>query len=154
MSAPQGRGFFCSPSPESDVGVAKNAQQEASGGARQEGGGQDHVAPGSQSGPQGDAPGVHVDRAGRLLLHALHPAGPVHLHLGGGRSKVRVTVGVLGRRSNSLTLSTSKPMGRFSPPPCLLWILLSSCCRQISTSSSSSSLPPNSNMNWSRETRR
>lgn len=64
------------------MGVAKNTQEEAPGGARQEGGGQDHVAPGSQSGPQGHATGVHVDRAGRLLLHALHPAGSVYLHLG------------------------------------------------------------------------
>lgn len=64
------------------MGVANNAQEEVPGGARQEGGGQDHVAPGSQSGPQGHATGVHVDRAGHLLLYALHPAGSVDLHLG------------------------------------------------------------------------
>lgn len=72
----------CPASPEPDVGVAKNTQEEAPGSAWQEGGGQDHVAPGSQSGPQGHAAGVHVDRAGRLLLYALRPAASVHLHLG------------------------------------------------------------------------
>lgn len=88
MSVERERGFS-SASPEAEVGVAKNTQEEAPGGARQEGGGHDHVAPRSQSGPQGDATGVHVDRAGRLLLHALHPAGSVHLHLwaGGQRSR-------------------------------------------------------------------
>lgn len=67
--------------------------------------------------------------------------------------EVRFTgmLSVMCYRSNSLTLSTSKPMGRFSPPPCFLRILLSSCCRQISTSSS---LPPTSNENWRRQTGR
>lgn len=70
--------------PEPDVGMGEESQQEASRGARQEGGGQHHVAPGGQDGPQRHAARVHVDGAGRLLRHALHPAAAVHLHLRGG----------------------------------------------------------------------
>lgn len=52
-------------------------------GARQEGGGQHDVAARRQGGPQCHAAGVHVDGAGRLLHHVLHPAAAVHLHLRG-----------------------------------------------------------------------
>lgn len=77
-------------SPESDLGVGKEAQEEASRGTWQKGGGQHDVATRRQSPPQRHTAGVYVDRAGRLLRHTLHPAAAVHLHLGhkaGGRRK-------------------------------------------------------------------
>lgn len=62
--------------------MGEEAQEETSRGTRQEGGGQDNVAAWSQGPPEGHTAGVHVDGAGRLLHHALHPAASVHLHLG------------------------------------------------------------------------
>lgn len=71
------------------MGMGEEPQQEASSGTRQEGGGQHHVATRSQSRPQCDAAGVHVDGAGSLLHHTLHPAAAVHLHLWSSSSSSR-----------------------------------------------------------------
>lgn len=140
--------FLTSISPESDTRVGEEAKQEASSDARQEGGGQHNITSQSQSSPQCHTPGIHVDGAGRLLHHALHPTAAVHLHLQMMRKDWNIffmTQKTWGCSVARLTFNTSKPIGRFSPFPFFLHILLSSCCRQISTSSS---LARTSNMNW------
>lgn len=69
-------------SPGPDVGVGEEAKKEASCNAWQEGGGQHNVATRRQGASQRHTARVHVDRAGCLLHHTLHPAAAVHLHLG------------------------------------------------------------------------
>ncbi len=81
---------FCAHTPESDVGMGEEAEQETSCGAWQEGGGQHDVATWSQSPPQRHTAGVHIDGAGRLLHHTLHPAAAVHLHLGHDKEAGRI----------------------------------------------------------------
>lgn len=131
--------------PEKDMGMWEETYEEASNGTWQEGGGQNDVAAWSQSSPQCHTARVHVDRAGCLLHYTLHPAAAVHLHLVTTRSHCWKAAGHVHIQVHELlTFNTSKPIGRFSPPPSFLRILLSSCCRQISTSSS---LPLTSNMN-------
>lgn len=74
-------------SPEPDARVGEDAEEEASWNTWQEGGGQNHVATGHQGALQRHTARVHVDWAGGLLHHTLHPAVAVHFHLDGSRQK-------------------------------------------------------------------